>query len=229
MKQSHVLAMVDYVHDENVYRRAAKRRRLKIAAYSLIGTLIIVVAAVIFDGLSSDTTVTTQTSDQTLGRTIERAVFDEEDFRFTADTTWQKIDSRETTDFHYQSFSDNLVRRDLRIYVDNTPPEFALTYVLPIEVERNKIVPLTISPHCKELVPNKKSPRDQMTSWAGAPFLCDPDSTTYVVGTSHNKTGYRSLVPGSSASHRYFFVYRDLEAEPRLETFGNLLSTFEAK
>lgn len=221
--------MVDYHHDENVYRRASKRRRLKVVVYALIGTVAIVAGIIIFDGLRSDTEITTVNTNQTLGGTIERTVFDEEFFRLTADTTWSKIESREETEYHYQSFSDNLVRRDLRIYVNGTPPEFPITHVLPIEIEGNHLIPLSVSPPCSELVPDKTSPRDQITTWAGVSFLCDPDSSAYLVGTSHNKTGYNAVVNGSKGVNRYFFAYRDLEPEPRLEIFANLLRNFEAK
>lgn len=221
--------MVDYHHDDNLYRRASKRRRFKVAAYALSGTLVIVVALIIYDGLRSDTTVTTETTNQTLGGTQERAVFDEPLFRITADTSWRKIESRETTSFHYQSFRNGLSLRDLRVYVNNTPEEFPITYVLPIEVSGNKVLPLSISPHCKEIVPNKKSVRDQMTEWAGVNFLCDPDSPLYIVGTSHNKDGYNTRIAGKSGGNRFFFVYRDFEPVARLNVFANLLSTFEAK
>ena len=221
--------MVDYHYDENVHRRLRKRRRFKVAAWALAGTLVVAVALVIWDGLRSDTTVSVQTPPQTRAAIIEQAVFDEEPFRLTADSTWRKIESREQTDYHYQSFSDNLVRRDLRIYVNFVPSEFAVTYVLPIEVEANRLIPLTISPHCKSLVPDKKSPRDQTTEWAGVRFLCDPDSTAYVVATSHNQSGYSTVVKNGENANRFFFVYRDLEPEPRLETFANLLRNFEAK
>lgn len=229
MPQLRLSTMVDYHYDENLHRRAARKRRAKVAGYALIGTLVIVVALVIFDGLRSDTTVTNQTTQQTLARTTERMVFDEELFRFNADTTWQKISSREATEFHYQSFVSNLAKRDLRIYVNEIPVEFPLTYVLPVEVEGNRIVPLSFSPHCKNLVKDKKSKRDQTVTWAGVSFLCDPDSPLYIVGTSHNQDGYGTIVEGADSRRRFFFVYRDLEPNPRLETFANLLRSFEAK
>ena len=229
MKQFFTSTMVDYHHDENVYRRASKRRRFKVVVYALIGTLVIVAGIVIFDGLGSDTEITTETTNQTLGGAIERVVFEEELFRITADTTWSKINSREATEYHYQSFSDNLVRRDLRVYVNNIPAEFPLTYVLPVEVEGNHLIPLSISPPCKAVVPDKKNRRDQVTNWAGVSFLCDPDSTGYLVGTSHNETGYGTVVTGTLGRNRFFFAYRDLEPEPRFEIFSNLLRTFEAK
>ncbi len=222
--------MVDYHYDENVYRRPRKQRRWKVAAWALAGTLAVAIALVIWDGLKSDTTVTVLTPpQQTQGVSIEQAVFDEEPFRLTADSSWRKISSREQTDYHYQSVSDDLVRRDLRVYVDNIPPEFAITYVLPIEVDANKVIPLTISPPCRNLVKDKKSKRDQLTTWAGVDFLCDPDSTAYIVGTSHNEMSYGTVVKNGANQHKFFFVYRDLEPEPRMEIFSNLLRNFEAK
>lgn len=221
--------MVDYHYDENVHRSLRKRRWYKTAAWALVGTLIIAAILIIWDGLRSDTTVTTTTPPQTRGATIEQAVFDEPPFKLTADSTWRKIQSREQTAYHYQSFSDNLVRRDLRVYVNFLPSEFAMTYVLPIEVDGNRVVPLTISPKCSTIVKDKKSKRDQTTQWAGVSFICDPDSTAYVVGTSHNETGYSTTVPSGNNTNKFFFVYRDLEPEPRLESFANLLRNFEAK
>jgi hypothetical protein len=221
--------MVDYHYDENVHQSLRKRRRYKVAAWALAGTLVIAIILIIWDGLRSDTTVSTQTPPQTRGATVEQVVFDEPTFKLTADGTWRKIETREETEYHYQSVSDNLVRRDLRVYVNFVPTEFSITHVLPIEVEDNRVIPLTISPDCESLVPDKKSPRDQTTEWAGVTFICDPDSSAYVVGTSHNQTGYKATVPSGDNKNRFFFVYRDLEPEPRLETFSNLLRNFEAK
>lgn len=221
--------MVDYHYDENVHRSLRKRRRYKVAAWALAGTLVVAGVLIIWDGLRSDTTVTTQTPPQTRAATIEQAVFDEPPFKLTADSTWRKIETREATEYHYQSFSNNIVRRDLRVYVNYLPSEFSMTYVLPIEVEDNRIIPLTISPHCKSLVPDKDLKRDQTTKWAGVTFVCDPDSSAYVVGTSHNQTGYSTTIKNGENANKFFFVYRDLEPEPRLELFANLLRNFEAK
>lgn len=221
--------MVDYHYDENIHRQLRKKRRRKIAIWALAGTAIVVVILIIWDGLRSDTTVSVTTPPQTQGASVQQVIFDEEPFRMTADGTWRKIETREQTDYHYQSFDDGLALRDLRVYVDTIPPEFAITYVLPIEVDANRVIPLTISPRCNSLVEDKKDRRDQLTTWAGVDFLCDPDSTTYIVGTSHNEYGYGAVVKNGNNEHRFFFVYRDLEPEPRMDVFTNLLRNFEAK
>jgi hypothetical protein len=217
--------MVDYHYDENIHRNLRKRRRFKVAVWALAGTLVVAVLLIIWDGLRSDTTVTNQTPPQTRGATFEQAVFDEEHFKLTADSTWQKIESREQTPYHYQSYEDGLAKRDLRIYVNNLPSEFPVTLVLPIEIDGSKVIPLTVSPRCSALVKDKKSRRDQTTQWAGVSFLCDPDSPQYIIGTSHNEDGYLAKIN----DNKFFFVYRDLEVEPQLATFSNLLRNFEAK
>ena len=232
MPQLRPSAMVDYHYDDNVHKRAVKKRRVRFFLWFLAALILIIAGWIIFDGLRTKETITNNVSETgTLAQTVERAVFETEKFRFTADTTWQEAPSVEDgyRNFRYQSMDNGLVKRELRIYQDRVPEDLALTHVNEVEVVNNKIVPLGISPKCSELQPDKKNKRDIELNWGGVDFICDPDLNAYIVGTSHNKDGYATYVAGPETTGRYFFVYRDLEATPRLEIFNNLLETFEAK
>lgn len=224
--------MVDYHYDDNVYRRSIRKRRAGFFMISLVVLILLVIGWIIFDGLRTKEEINNNVSGEaTLAQTVERAVFDEDKFSFTADTSWQQAPSIDDghRNFRYQSLENGLVRRELTIYQDNIPTDYPLTHVAEVEVVNNRIIPLGVSPKCSEFQPNKKNKQDIELSWGGVDFICDPDLNAYIVGTSHNKDGYGTYLAGPETSGRYFFVYRDLEATPQFEILNNLLETFEAK
>lgn len=224
--------MTDYHYDDNVYKRTVKRRRVKFFLWSLVGLILGIAGWIIYDGLRVKEVINNNVSGEaTLAQTVERAVFETEKFRFTADTSWHEAPSIDDghRNFRYQFLDNGLPRRELRIYQDTIPEEYALTHVVEVEVVNNKLVPLGISPKCSEIQPDKKNKRDVQLEWGGVSFTCDPDINAYIVGTSHNKDGYATYLAGPNTTGRYFFVYLDLAFTPRLEIFNNLLETFEVK
>lgn len=229
-----ISGMVDYHYDDGVYRRTLKRRRLK---YFLWSVAILVLAAagwVIYDGLRAKEEINNNVEGQaTLAQTAERTVFEEEKFRFTANAGWQEappIDDGHRN-FRYQYMENGLVRREFRIYQDSIPQDYALTHVVEIEVVNNQPVSLGVSPKCSEIQPDKSNRRDIELSWGGVDFICDPDLADphNIIGTSHNRDGYGTYLAGPQTEGRYFFIYRDFDAVPQLETFNNLIETFEVK
>ena len=225
--------MVDYHYDDNVPKSVARRSRLRLALISLSVLIVLIIGFVVYDSLRSKPNVAqVAPATSTLGSQTERQVFNEPEFRFTADTTWEKLPPVDDSynAYRYQSSSDGLARRQLTIYVNNLPKKYAVPYVLPVEVNGNKITPLATSPKCSEIQPVKSNRNDVELSWAGVEFLCDPDGTAPEVATSHNKMGYNLRITGESgATNTYFFVFRDSQSSPNLQTFGELLRTFEAK
>lgn len=225
--------MVDYHYDDNIFKQLAKRRRWVWFVTTIVLLIAGVIAYIIYDGLKTQTIISNPPAEvqATLADTKSQSVFDEETFRLTTDDTWQKVEVRdpEYDQFVYHSFSDGVVRRELSVYVNDIPQDFALTHVLPVEIVGSAIVPLNVSPKCDTLQENKKNKRDVAVRWAGVNFVCDPDMNAPIVGTSHNEMDYNLRIKGQTMTNTYFFVYKDLEPSAQLALFDELLKAFEFK
>lgn len=224
--------MVDYHYDSNIFKRLARRRRRLVFAATVALFALLLVGYIIYDGLTAPTNISEPIATEvTLGEAVEQKVFDKPTYRLTTDSSWEEIEVRNNqyNSATYHSIEDGLVVRELTIYVNGYPAELPVTYVMPVEVQDNGITPLGISPKCDELQPNKNNKRDVPLSWAGVEFLCDPDLNAYVVGASHNETGYGVEIAGTFSDATYTFVYNDVEAVPQPATFEELLRDFKAK
>lgn len=228
--------MVDYHYDDNTHRRAARRRQVKVAFITLVALGLMVAIIIIIDSLRTQTQVTQvdANSQRTLGQSAQQQVFDEKWFILETDPTWERVDPKPEFDKYttvtYRSSDHGLSLRELTVFIDTIPSDYALTYVLPVEIEQGRIEPFSISPRCNELLPPKaKKHLTIKLSWAGVDFFCDPDRGTYLVGTSHNKQGYGLELAGPTTAHRYFFLYNDVESTPQLDNFAAILRTFEPK
>lgn len=224
--------MVDYHYYDNTNAKLARRRWFKIVAIALISVGLIAIGLVIYDALNASTQITfTPPSTSTLGQQAERAVFNETEFRLETDPGWQKVTLIEDlpNGYRYQQLDNGNIKRDLTVYIDSVPTDSAITRVLPIEIDGSKIIPLSVSPRCETLQRDKNNKRDVVLSWAGVRFLCDPDLNADVVGTAHAEFGSSTPIKGQATSHKYFFVYRDLESVSQPEVLSRLLRGFEAK
>ena len=223
---------MDYHYDKNIFRKLTRSRR-QVWIVSIIAFIIfLIILYIIYDGLSAQTTITeSREPEQTLGAKDEQKVFNEPTYRLTTDITWERVTDSDTLYDHkvYHSVVDGLVKRALTIYVNDTPPVFPVTHVMPVEVVEGEIRAFKISPKCDLLQPTKGNKRDVLLSWGGSDFLCDPDLKSYIVAASHNLSGYNVKVPGELTNASYFFVYRDFELAPSSQKFEQLLRDFEAK
>ena len=228
--------MGDYHYADNIHRRATRRRTFKIIAIILSVLLAAALILIVLDALRNKTNVSVIQTDERriLGQADTTRVFNEAHFSFQADETWQKVDTKEEfvryNALTYRSLENGFSLRELTIFIDEYPEDYGLTYVLPVEIENNRITPQQLSPRCNQLL-DDGHPKHLSTEavWAGVSFICDPDRATYTIGASHSETGYGVRIEGTNAVHRYFFLYNDLESSPRFDVFSQILSSFEAK
>jgi hypothetical protein len=231
---------VDYHYDDNLHKHIKRRQTSRVIVVSLFLVFLGIGGYILWDGLtntSTSSTGTEQTVTKILGSQVERQVFETDSYSFETDLSWQKVDLpfeyRGYNASTYRSYSDaGLSLREFTIFEDTIPTDEELTYVLPVEiVDESTIEPLQISPRCNQLLDDQDSNISQQTEWAGANFICDPDRGSYILGTSHNSTGYSlEFVGQETGKQRSFFIlYEDVEPTPRVQTFVNILRSFRVK
>ena len=159
--------------------------------------------------------------------------------------TWKETERN--TDARYRSVKWDYqakggIGRWLKVYIDNIPEDYSVTYVMPVSAEGNKLIPEGISDHCSQFTPGAKKPGDNSpstsssseripSSWQGVRFLCDGAHPLYQrVGTS-SKAGLNtiSVTGATTGTHRYFFVYDDAYYNPDYTIFTTILDSFRAK
>jgi len=131
--------------------------------------------------------------------------------------------------YEYKSEVKNYDNRWLRVYVDVFPADYPLRRLLPISVISNQIVPGELSGDCDTLLNAPQSVTNQtwQTKWQGIAFNCNLNLAQENIGTASLNDGYgTTLTNKNGTSHRYFFVYIDLNAHPDLTILGNALKSF---
>lgn len=134
------------------------------------------------------------------------------------------------------------IGRWLKLYIDTIPPDYPVTYVVPVSGEGDKIIAGTISDHCSQFTPGARKPNELggripasaekiATQWQGVRFFCDGAHPLYQrVGTSSKEAVNSVAVTGNAGgAHRYFFVYDDAYYNPDYSLFVTILDSFRAK
>ncbi len=225
--------MSRYHHQKNTYK---KLRRYKRAHKGLVTTLsVFILSAVLlgfwvvyFDNTTSspDPVVVSQGFNNSLTRHVEN-----EYFSFSAQGNWQL----QTPDpifpdrYIYQSKRQNLIERELTVYVGHIPSDEYITQVVPVQIENNRIKVISISPKCGQLAPESKNP--VRLTYNQTNFLCLPDSSETIMAASLVKGDYR-LPLTSVKQNRHINIgifYKDLSAQPDFQIFEEILDSLTIK
>lgn len=165
-------------------------------------------------------------------QTSKANVITTEYFQFQAPPGWVEV-SNETKPplFVYREINNTLIKRELRIYVDTPAEELRSSYVLPVSVSDDRLVPGAVSEHCKNdsaFSATQRSPANII--WDGVAIMCEPDSIEYnvVIGAKGNRQGISMKRP-SGDSISYAIIYKDLTASPSSVDLYIILRSFQAR
>lgn len=160
--------------------------------------------------------------------------FETDYFSFNADKSWSFIEKESSKDvFVYRSSKNNIVSRDLTVYVNTLPQNLLLTRVLPVEQDGAQFIVGDVSSHCRDylkdrIIPSNNNPIEGVVE--AVSIKCQIDGTSTTVGTGKKNAGYQTeLTSESGKNNSYFLLYHDLEFTPRLTSFTNIANSFKAK
>ena len=150
-------------------------------------------------------------------------------FTFEADRSWSFIQQESSQNvFVYRSSKNNIVSRDLFVYVNTLPQNLLLTHVLPVEPSGNSFSRGEVSEHCKDYLKDRIQPGNNNPIEAtieSVNIRCQIDGTSNTVGTGQVNGGYRTKLGGND----FYLLYHDLEFSPRFTIFTNITQSFKAK
>lgn len=160
--------------------------------------------------------------------------FDTPYFSFETDKSWSFISKESSNDtFVYRSSRNNVVMRDMTVFVNTLPPNLLLTYVLPVEADGNRFIPGNVSDHCKEYLKDRIKPGDNNpidADVASVRIKCQVDGTSATVGTGLKNGSYQVSLSGKGGrTNKYYLLYHDLQYTPNLDTFTTIVRSFQAK
>ena len=167
-------------------------------------------------------------------------LIDEPSFRIKIPHDWketERIDSANSYGIHWELFAENTAGRELTVFIDRIPSDKPVNKLLPVTVSGNKLVRGQLSDNCEKFTiggdANTRSTVQQspiVSKWGNVNFICNlPRILDNEVGTGSPEAINTVSVTGESGTHKYFFVYRDLNIQPKYEIFYNILDSFEAK
>ncbi len=155
---------------------------------------------------------------------------------------WQQTGSKTTASEHsisWQSKAKNADNRYLTIYVDTIPTSQPVNFELPVTVNGNQLSYGPMSDNCSDFTPggtmnvNKAEVLPPAPSvWQGVNFICDIPKVlldqvgTGVVGSPVNTV---TITGPGSGTHKYFFLYTDLNIDPDYSILLNAVQSFRAK
>jgi hypothetical protein len=154
-------------------------------------------------------------------------------FTFRTDKNWQARPAESTaTMFVYRSFKGQLVERNLTVYVNQLPPRLKLTYVLPVEVQKDRFAASSISDHCRSAVPAsflRHSRNPYEVSINDVHFTCWTDSPLTIIGTGVEGGSYQATMERKNGqTAQYFLYYQDVAFTPRPELFQSIVDSFQS-
>lgn len=159
--------------------------------------------------------------------------FETDYFSFEADKSWSFIE-KESTDslFVYRSSAKDIVRRDLRVYVNSLPNNPLLTRVLPLDEAGDRFEAGQVSEHCKDYLKDRIKPGNNNPIQAtieSVDIRCQVDGTSNTVGTGKKGGSYQVTLSTGGRPNKYYLLYNDLEYEPKFNNFVNIVQSFRAK
>lgn len=165
----------------------------------------------------------------------ENKQFDETYFSLNLPEDWKLESSQQAPTIHYvfrsmKRFADN---RTLTIYVDTVRPDFALSHLLPVEANGDRVTIGNMSDRCSNFAGNDSTSKQNVAAkWNGVNFVCGMSYINdYIVGTSSAASGTNKveLAGPTTGKHVFFFVYNDQNISPDAVIFQEALRSFRAK
>lgn len=170
--------------------------------------------------------------------------FSNEYFTVTLPSSWESLGRQNPYSnqvyFEYQSKLKNYDNRWLRVYVDVFPNDFAITRVMPISVNQNKVEVdgvESISDECRTFTgaplagsSSSASSQTWAAKWKDIKFTCDMNVALNYVGAASVEEGYGiTLTNNDGAKHKYFFLYIDHNVRPDYSIFVGAVKSFKLK
>lgn len=157
--------------------------------------------------------------------------FQNQYFSFEADKSWSFMPSESSSNvFVYRSSKNNLVARDLKVYINTLPSNLMLTRILPVEANGDRLKIGEISDHCRQYLARPPTDNNPVNvNVLSVTFRCQVDGTSNVAGSGQVNGSYQTeLQSDSGLSRKYFLLYNDLEFTPNFNNFLNIAKSFRA-
>jgi hypothetical protein len=213
------------------------RRRIRIISLAML-VLVLAIAAILLitnyvyrhrgNNSPAQESANTKTIDYQPFTTFTTAYFS-----FQTDKSWQAVPAESTsTIFVYRSSRNNLVERDLTVYVNTLPINLMLTYVLPAQAKGNQLASSNISEHCRNYVPPSylASSRNPVSvTFETVRFTCQTDSTGVAIGTGSRGGSYQLVMPRKNGTAaQYFLLYNDRAFTHKPDIFKAIADSFHS-
>jgi hypothetical protein len=160
---------------------------------------------------------------------------EQQNFSIDLPADWEVVghDERPLSIFRYRGTGKKSSGRQLEIYEDTIPVNFAINRVLSIEASNNRLTLRgSVSDNCAEFT--KDTAKGQVgtkAKWQGIDFLCDlANYQRNVVGTS-SPDGINSVMlhGPTTGTHHYFFSYTENSFNDDYSPFYSILQSFSLK
>lgn len=227
------MAQYHYFRDHLHQRRHRFVRRSKRLFVVLTTTILIIGVIIGVDVFLQTRSKPTVTSDK--GAAVVESPFltiRSGYFQFQAPKTWVEI-ANETTNatYVYRSLQNELLEQELDIYINRQPPDLAATRVLPVMINNDSLVGMTVSDQCRNaLPPSDKSTLPQIVTWQTVQFSCIVNSNEYtvVVGQKNGGTSLPMTRPDGTAAG-YTILYKNLKSTPDSKDLDEIIQTFHTR
>jgi hypothetical protein len=163
-------------------------------------------------------------------------------FSLQLPSDWKQTSAQDTQASHsisWQATTKGTDNRYLTLYIDTIPTTKPVNLELPVSVSGNQLSYGALSDNCSDFTPGgtmdvgKAEVMPPAPSlWQGVNFICNiPEVLLDQVGTgsigSPNNTV--TVTGPTSGTHKYFFLYTDLNIDPDYSILFNAIQSFRAK
>ncbi len=218
--------------------RKLDTRRVKLVnvIVGVLATFLAVTGVAIFliSGAANEQIVDVSENKPTTGQvqssTSNFVLFEEPEYKVWIPSDWVQQDSRKDQYYDYITYGvegEYLTGRSLTIYRNKNRDVPAVTRIVPITTQADKIHPENVSGQCYKFTDLTKAPLDEPapSKWGNVTFPCNPNTIQNVIGVSSEKSGF-----GVDLKGRHFtFIFIDHSSQPDTSIFLNVLKRFEAR
>ncbi len=221
----------NYLDDHRLHRRLVRFLKL-LSVLVLVGVVVGVI--VIIDALRENKPTTEVTSRPTESAIVARDnVIRSAYFQFQAPKNWIEVaNESKAPNFVYREMSGQLIRRELRIFVNSDISLPKASRVLPIAPNGDRLTVGSVSEHCstdKRFTAGPDNP--VVMAWQGVMMTCDPDtvSTYAVVVGQVGPTPSVTLTRPDGTKASYKIIYHDFTASPSTNSLVGILQSFQTR
>lgn len=217
--------------------RKLDTRRIKPGSILVISLLVVTaISATVFIILSRtkeiavDTTENRPIAGVVQSATSNYVLFEEPEYKIRLPEGWSEQDRRDDQNYDYVVYAVDTeisTGRSLTVYRNYNKEVPAVTKILPVTVDHDKIRTERISEQCHLFTDLTETELDQPapSKWGNVNFMCNPNKIWNHIGVSTEEGG-----PGVDLKGRHFeFVFIDHSAQIENSIFTNALKSFEAR